>query len=52
MPTTPSLTAACSQPSWNTRGSTKLTALYAAVVTFGRDDYPALIAEVRGTHLL
>jgi hypothetical protein len=26
------------------------TALYTAVVTFGRDDYPALIAEVRGTH--
>jgi hypothetical protein len=27
-----------------------LRALYAAVVTFGRDDYPALIREVRGTH--
>jgi hypothetical protein len=27
-----------------------LTALYAAVVTFGSDDYLALVAEVRGTH--
>lgn len=27
-----------------------LTALYAAVVTFGRDDYRALVEEVRVTH--